>query len=185
MAPSTERELAKIAEEFQPKLLMFRLRRLRRINVTQSQKTQSNKFSTYPLARTLLAALEDEPEIVAAITPFLEAQEREILERQMRDPNRVIIESIWSPSHTSKEIQLSDLTNRVNAILRSRGETSDLDWWQLGWKLSHLGLPPRDRNAQGKRVLFSRDVRMQLHKLARNFELKLPEFANCADCEQV
>jgi hypothetical protein len=55
IAPPTERELAKIAEEFQPKLLMFRLRRLRRINVTQSQKTQVNKFSTYPLARKLLA----------------------------------------------------------------------------------------------------------------------------------
>jgi len=106
MAPPAARELAKIADQFQPKLLMFRLRRLRSINVTQSQKTQPNKFSTYPLARNLLATFEDEPGIVAAITPLLEAQVCEILERQMRDPYRVILESIWSPSHTSKEIQI-------------------------------------------------------------------------------
>jgi len=67
-------------------------------------------------------------------------------------------------------------------VLRSRGETSDLNWWQVGWKLNHLGLPSRGRNSKGKSLPFSRDIQVQLHKLARNFELQLPKFTNCTDC---
>jgi len=181
--PLAEKELNKIAVEFQAKFLMFRLRRLHRTNVTTSHKAQANKFSNSPLARKLLACVQDEPEIVATISPFLEAQEREILEQQGRDPYRAIIESIWSPSHTSKEIPISDLTKRVNAILLSRGEVIELDSRVVGWKLTHLRLP-RDRDGKGKLLRFSRDVRRRLHEFAHAYQLDLPKLRDCDDCKR-
>jgi hypothetical protein len=75
---------------------------------------------------------------------------------------------------------MTDLGKRVNAILCSRGETIQLESRSLGWKLKRLQLP-RERNGRGKYLLFSREVRSQLHQLARKFELELPSFADCLD----
>jgi len=88
---------------------------------------------------------------------------------------------LWSPSHGSKELAVAELTKRVNAILRSRGELSDLSWYEVGWKLRRLGLD-RGRNGAGKLLKFSRDLRRQLHQLARDFQLDVPKMAGCGDC---
>lgn len=182
LLPPSESELTDIANEFQPKLLMFRLRRLnQQVDQTPSRQARANRFDSWPLARGLLACVRDVPSIVTSVIPLLEAQQDDLREQQEGDPFRAILESLWTPSHESGEMTVADLTKRVNAILRSRGETSDLSSKQVGWKLRQLGLR-RSRNAPGKFLRFSRDLRRQLHRLVRSFQLDLPKIAGCRDC---
>jgi hypothetical protein len=181
-SPPTEQELTKIANEFQPRFLLFRLQRLAQMNETRETETQK-PFANYGTSRQLLALVESEPAILTKVTPLLLEQQRECLEHQQLDPNRAMVESMWVPSHKSKEISMAELGKRVNAILCSRGESIQLDSRSLGWKLRRLELP-RERNGKGKYLLFSREVRSQLHQLARKFELDLPNFADCLDCQK-
>jgi hypothetical protein len=108
-------------------------------------------------------------------------QQRDFQEYQQRNPHRAVIEALWSPSHTDKEMSMKELTKRVNALLRSRNETIEFDLRDIGWKMRQLGLP-RQRNRDGMFVQLSRDLRRQVHQLARNFGLKLPRFKDCSDC---
>jgi hypothetical protein len=151
-SPPTEQELTKIASEFQPRFLMFRLRRLAQINGTPDIETQK-PFRTYEISRQLLALVENESAILTKVAPLLLEQQRECLEHQQLDPDRAMVESMWAPSHESKEISMADLGKRVNAILCSRGETIQLESRSLGWKLKRLQLP-RERNGRGKYLLF-------------------------------
>jgi len=77
---------------------------------------------------------------------------------------------------------MAELTKRINEILRSRGETSVSDSRVIGWKLRRLGLP-RERNSDGMRLRFSRQIRRQIHELARKFQLNLRTFEDCPDCK--
>lgn len=180
LLPATEEELTGIANELLPRLLMFRLRQSVQINRTAPPTTQK-QFANYEISLQLLALVQGEPDIVASITPVLEAQQREFREYQQRDPYRVILESVWSPSHESKEISMAELTKRINDMLRSRGETSVSDSRVIGWKLRQIGLP-RKRNGDGMRLRFSRQIRRQIHVLASKFELNLRTFEDCPDC---
>lgn len=182
LVPLTDVELREIANEFQPKLLMFRLRRLQQqVNATPSRQAWAKKFQSWPLARGLLACVQDEPSIITSVTSLLEEQQAEIREQQGRDPFHAIVESLWAPSHRSKDMTVEALTRRVNSIMRSRGETTDLNSKEVGWKLRHLGLG-RYRNGGGKFLRFTRDLRRQLHRLARAFQLDVPKMAGCRDC---
>jgi hypothetical protein len=179
-SPCSEQQLTGIANQFQPRCLMFRLRRLAQINGTSGPEKQ---FANYGVSRQLMALVESEPAILSKIAPLLEEQQDESLEHQKLDPHRAIIESIWAPSHQTTEISMAELRQRVNAILCSRGETIQFDSRSLGWKLRHLKLP-RGRNYKGKRLLFSREVRSRVHQLARHFELDLKDFPDCPDCKE-
>jgi hypothetical protein len=73
-----------------------------------------------------------------------------------------------------------DPQQRVNTLLRSRGECVEFGTREIGWKAADLGLP-RQRTAQGKILKFSAELRAHIHRLARQFGLPL-EVQGCADC---
>ena len=93
-----------------------------------------------------------------------------------------IVEAVWAAAHKEKEMSTVQITDRVNSLLRDRGETLTYNPNEIGWKLRNLGL---DRRHNGKRkvVPFSREMRRRIHQLAAQFGLKLPKVADCADCK--
>jgi hypothetical protein len=177
----TEAEEAQLAAEYQPQFLMFRLRNLfsMRQSVLSSCPPRSPGFE---LGGNLPACIAEDHEIVDAMAPVLEARAQELLARCSLDPHVSIVEALWSAAHREKEIAVKELTARVNALLRSRGEISIYNENQLGWKLRDLGLH-RVHNGKGKVLRISRGARRRIHELAQQFGLKLPKVPECADCE--
>jgi hypothetical protein len=182
VSPPTAQDLTKIANEHQSRLLMFRLLQLVKLNESAPPPKVEKRFVNQGISRRLLMLVEGEPEIVSAITPLLEEQEREFLDCQERDPDRAIIECLWSLSHTAEDISIKELKKRLNALLRTRGEIIEFDSRGLGWRLRRLGLR-RQRNGSGMLLRFSADVRRQVHQSARNFNLDLRKFKNCPECK--
>jgi hypothetical protein len=177
----TEAEEAQLAAEYQPQFLMFRLRNLfsMRQSVLSSCPPRSPGFE---LGGNLPACIAEDHEIVEAMAPVLEARAQELLARRSLDPHVAIVEALWSAAHREKEIAVKELTTRVNALLRSRGEISTYNEMQLGWKLRELFLH-RGHNGKGKVLRISRETRRRVHDLAQQFGLKLPKVPECADCE--
>lgn len=128
----------------------------------------------------LPACIADDPEILNALAPLLEAREQELLARRALDPHAAILETIWEPAHQGKE--LSTVTALVNALLRNRGEILEYDPKEIGWKLKSLGLDRHD-NGNNRVLRFDREMRRRIHQLAAKFGLTLPKAAGCTDCE--
>jgi hypothetical protein len=176
----SELEEAQLAAEYLPRLLKFRLRTLSTLYPPDASAPPS--FSGFPRGGSLPACIVEDPEIVEASRPMIEAHELDLLASRARDPLVAIEESVWAPSHKTKEMSTSAITKRVNALLRERGETLRYNSKEIGWKLRNLGLTSR-HNGTRKALRFSRDVRRQIHRLAAQFGLQLPKVADCEDCK--
>jgi hypothetical protein len=172
----------KIANQFQPRLLMYRLRHIQRVRESYSAPWPVT-FPTLELARNLMACVPDEPELAQSVIPLLESQVQDVLASRACDPNAAIIEVIWILLHRgTSEASTSRVRELVNALLRSRGESREYSAVEIGWKLRGLGIP-RHRSPKSMLVQFSRESSRRVHLLARGFGLKLaPHPETCADC---
>ena len=178
----SEQEEGQLAAEYPPQILMFRLRTLSSLHPSDASSPPS--FSGFPLGRSLPASIAEDPEIVDASRPMLEAHEQDLLTSRSRDPHVASVESVWAPSHKTKEMSTDAIANRVNALLGERGEVLRYNSMEIGWKLRSLGLTSR-HTGKRKALRFSRDVRRQIHRLAAQFGLQLPRFADCEDCKEM
>jgi hypothetical protein len=176
----SELEEAQLAAEYLPQLLMFRLRTLSALYPPDASSPPS--FPGFPRGGSLPACIAEDPEILEASRPMIEAREQDLLASRARDPHVAIVESVWAPSHKTKEMSTDAITKRVHALLRERGETLRYNSKEIGWKLRNLGLTSR-HNGTRKALRFSRDVRRQIHRLAAQFGLQLPRVADCEDCK--
>ena len=121
LPPLTDLELAAIADELQPQLLMFRLRNFEQVRNPPPSTVSSpspRRDASYALERSVLG----DAEIVQSMTPLLERSERESITRRGCDPHVAMVEVMWTPSHREREMTISRLTELTNALLRSRGE---------------------------------------------------------------
>lgn len=180
LSPISNPELDALAEEFQPKLQLFRLRRL------SAQLPKRNprcpvEFAGSGLGRELYALFADEPAAAKLLLPALEQQQEASIRRSAVDPFAVIVEVIWGPVHSGQTISTSEICGRANALLHSRGERTSFTAKEIGWKLSSLELPRR-RTANAMVLRDSDEVRSRLHDLARRFALKLPKMKDCQQC---
>jgi hypothetical protein len=178
-APVSNRMLADITAEFQPKFEMWRLRLL-------SGKDQfvstSHPLARFGLARTLGACIPEDPRIVEVLTPLLESHQQDLLAQRSRDPKVGIVEAIWVPAHRPGKMSTTEISERVNALLASRGEIRQYSSWEIGWMLKKLRLHTR-RSRDHKALEFSSEIRQRVHQLAREFELQLPQMSDCTDCK--
>jgi hypothetical protein len=139
-------------------------------------------FAGFPPGRDLPACIAEDPEIRKALTPLLEAHELDMQASRALNPDVVIVEVVWAPAHEEKEISTAKITERVNALLRDRGEIWQYNVREIGWKLANLGLSRR-HNGKRKVVRFTREMRRRVHQLAAQFGLQLPKVADCDDCK--
>jgi hypothetical protein len=178
----TELEEAQLAAEYQPQLLMFRLRNLSSSRQPILSAPQST-LGRLSLVGYLPACIDEDPEIAEAVTPLVDAHDQEMRAWRARDPHLAIVEAIWSAAHKKREISTAEITGRVNALLRKRGEILRYNSQEIGWKLRKLGLS-RQSNGKCKVVRFSHEKRRQIHQLAARFGLQLPKIADCEDCKR-
>jgi hypothetical protein len=177
----TQHKEGELAAEYQSQFLRFRLRSLHLVHKSGATALQP-KFVGFELGGNLPASIMEDPEIEKALTPLLKAHEQELLARRSLDPRVAIVEAVWAAAHKEKEMSTVQITERVNALLHSRGEFLTFNPNEIGWKLRDLGLNRR-HNGKCKVVPFSPAMRWRVHHLAAEFGLKLPKVASCTDCK--
>jgi hypothetical protein len=174
-----ERTQSLIADEFLPKLLLYRLR-----NVAKVQKAMQSKDPLHPTGADMLQACAfDAPDFAQAVLPLLEAQREDLALQQKLDPARAIVEVVWTPFHEKVDLSPRKIADLMNALLRCRGEFREFSAEEVGWQLRNLGLY-RQREAGGMVLRAGRENSRRIHLLARRFGLDPTAVEDCPDCAE-
>jgi hypothetical protein len=173
-----------ISAELQNKLLAYRLANFAKIRV--SQLPEANLTSqTCELAMNLAACVIGDPGLAAGLVPLLKPRDEAVRAQHDRELGTVIIEVILGVSHENKKdrVQVKEIADLANTLLRSRGELIEYGPEEVGHRLDILGLQ-RTRSAAGMFLILSRDTRRLVHQLAHAYDV--PTVANvvrsCPDC---
>jgi hypothetical protein len=180
-----ERVQNKIANAFQPRLLMYRLKNSGKVR--ESVDVSKFTFATRPLARTLAACFPEDLELARDTVQLLRPQDEEVRGQRSCDVNCAIVEILRSTIHDRKQkaVRVDELAKFVNALLRSRGETLTYSAEEIGWKLRDLNIP-RHTSSSGREVVLGQSTSQSVHRLAQAYDLPCSQRveAGCPDCNQ-
>jgi hypothetical protein len=165
-----QRAQDKIANEFQPKLLMYRLanaERLRNSTLDDSQFTSRVR----DVARLWGACVGYDTNLRNEIVGLLkewDMQLRTEFETDLMDP--IVIEAMLSFCHQEGRgaVHVGEITAAANGILERRGEVVQVRPRMVGHRLRALGVRTSRLDAAGRGVLLMGAVRQYIHKLARD-----------------
>ncbi len=175
-----------IANSFQPRLLMYRLKNLR--NVHKSQVDVSTfSFESRQLARTLALCFPEDLGLANDVVQLLRPQDEEVRGQHSRDVTCTVIEILWAIAHQGKQrtVRVDELAKDVNVLLQNRGETLVYSPEHIGWKLKSLNIP-RHSSSSGRQILLDRNTNQAVHRFARAYDLACTqvEEVGCPDCDQ-
>ena len=175
-----------IANKFQPRLLMYRLKNSERVREPRVD-VSGFTFVTRQLARTLAMCFPEDSELAREAVQLLRPQDQEVRGQRSRDVNCAIVEILWGDVHGRKQrgVKVDELAKDVNALLRSRGEILEYSAEEIGWKLKSLNIQ-RHSDRSGRQVSLERETSQNVHRLVRAYDLPCSQRAeaSCPDCNQ-
>jgi hypothetical protein len=167
IAPLAPDEAERIADDFQSKLLMYRL-----WNYTKLAPAPIDVAGlTLPmqnLAHDVAFCIVDDDELQRKFVSLLEPLDREIRVERGTLLEGVVVEALWAAAHDfgRHEIPVLELTQNVNTIFQGRGDSQEHSPEEVGWKLRGLGVP-REFIAGGRKgVRLDGRAREHIHGLA-------------------
>jgi hypothetical protein len=175
-----------ITEDFQPKLLRFRLEKFSKA-LNSRFETPELTPSMQELAVGLTACTPDDPELQAQVPGFLRAQDREMQSAAWLDINFVLIETILASIHDGKKhsLYVAEIAEEAEVILSARGENRKLQPRAIGPRLGALGLNTEPRDRKGIRLVLSENLSRLVHDLALRFSVPLSQkyLEHCDFCK--
>jgi hypothetical protein len=172
--PLSPQQRTEIAAQFQPKLELYRLRKL----AGEIADPVLQQLPDSDLARILAPCLPaDDPEVLQSLIPLLESREQQARERQLLNERVIVVEVLWVPAHKWLKLTATQIAKRVNALLRKRDDPRRYNAYEMGWLLRNLGL-------RTKRGIFtsSPEIRQRIHQLAVECNLEVPSIDGCPEC---
>jgi hypothetical protein len=177
----TDLKCRKIASEFQPQLLMYRLRYFSKL-CAQIMSSTSGLGSSQLVP--LQACIQGDTKFSARVAGMVNSREQEARANWGRKPEVAMVEVLWAPSHDSRALKVKEITKYVNTLIRTRGATFEYNEIEIGLLLASLGFP-RHRNGGGMVLRFSREICKRLHELALDFGLEVCKVQGCGMCSAV
>ncbi|MGC2770265.1 MAG: hypothetical protein WA232_01120, partial [Candidatus Sulfotelmatobacter sp.] len=172
-----------IANDFQPRLLMYRLKNHGKVSAPRIEVPEFT-FDMRQLARSVAMCFPEDTQLAREAVQLLRPQDEEVRGQRSRDVNCATVEILFGNIHQRKQraVRVDELAKDLNALLQSRGELIEYSAAEIGWKLKGLGLQ-RHSDRSGRQVLLDRDTSIIVHRLARAYELPCPrcEEGDCPD----
>jgi hypothetical protein len=164
-------EAQQLAEEFQPRLLRYRL--VQHQLVTQSQ-FDCRSFSplTRYLARILGAAVEGMPVVQQAIVDALVHLDQQCKSERSQGADAIVLEALLALCHEGQpEAFVAEISELANGIFLGRRERLKLSPKAVGGILrGRLGLYT-ERRAAGYRLMLTENVRRRIHQMAASYHV--------------
>jgi len=173
----------RIAEEFQAKLLGFRLSHYPAACAT-SFNTSKFAFPLRQLAMSLAAVTPEDADLQDELHALLEEESAEIEAANWVDPNTVIVEAILAHCREAKmqSVYVGEIAAMAGKILEGRGDLRRLDAGETGRRIKNLGFSAEPRDARGVKLRLTNEVCVRAHALAHQFDV--PAVREC-DCRAV
>jgi len=179
-----ERDQHVIADEFQRKLLAYRLQNVAKI---QSPKVGPPKLSA-PLrqvAMNLAASFCGDSELTRELYSLLLPQDQEFRDRQAESIEHAIVEILMGVVHKGqmRHIPVNEIARLANALQRDRGQLLNFNHEEVGWKLKTMRIY-RHRISSGSVIKFDSGTKLQVHRLARRYgvAVEIADAERCKEC---
>lgn len=183
-----QRAQQQIAEEFQPQLLMYRLRNYHRVSVSEFDAPDLTS-PVRNIARCLGASVPGEPGLQGEIAPLLQGQSDQILLKCETDLDLVVIEAMPGLCHEKERqsFHVAEVSNNANKILERRGELLEMNPWMVGRKLNRLGISTTKLDSAGRGALLVNTMRHHVHNLAweRKVSTIYDHAEQCSHCKSL
>ena len=179
-----------IANHFQPRLLMYRLKNYGKVCESRVEVSEFT-FAMRQLARSVAMCFPEDAELARDAVQLLRPQDEEIRGQRSRDVNCAIVEILLGIIHQRKQpaekvdrkqraVKVDELAKDLNALLQSRGELIEYSAEEIGWKLKGLNIH-KHSDRSGRQVLLDRGTSQIVHRLARAYDLPCPQCVK-GDC---
>jgi len=164
-----------IANHFQPRLLMYRLKNYGKVCESRVEVSEFT-FVMRQLARSVAMCFPEDAELARDAVQLLRPQDEEVRGQRSRDVNCAIVEILLGNIHQRKQraVKVDELAKDLNALLQSRGELIEYSAEEIGWKLKGLNIQ-RHSDRSGRQVLLDRGTSQIVHRLARAYDLPCPQ----------
>src|ERR1700739_1275571 len=184
LPPLNKQMQQSIAETFQSKLLMYRLKNRAQV-LNSTFDSAASISSVTDLVQSLGACVVDAPDRQADVVRLLEKKDKEVNEDCCLDLRVTVLEAMLSLCPPKKEsVYVSEVAKEANSILERRGEWFVMTARSVGSKLRVMGLATGRVGAEGRGILLKREIQRRIHRLALENKLPLqPSGQNeCSDC---
>jgi hypothetical protein len=176
----------KIADEFQSKLLQYRLANLARIR-TPTFDVSELAVPMQDVARAMGACVVDDNELQLGVVQLLREHDQGVLLDPTAELVSAILEGLLFCCHGEGRSQVlcGELADIVNTIWARRGESCKTTPEKVGWKLRALGLRTESIGGAGKGLRLTESIRAKIHDLAKAFKiptLRLAAKSECSHC---
>lgn len=186
-APLDEKTVQSIADEFQPRLLAYRLKALGTTNEVAVDVSHLSP-SMQSRARILASCFPTDAKLAGDAVQLLSPQDEEVRRESALRVDYAILKVLLGTIHEGKlhAVGVEELAQLVNSLLQSHGELWAYGHETIGRLLASMTIE-RHRNGSGQRVLLDRRTSGCVHRQARvrgllsEVDLK----SDCPDCGDV
>jgi hypothetical protein len=174
---------AQVAEEFQAKLLHYRLTNHGNV-CTPEIDVQGLTAPTQGVARSLAACVVGDEELQSGVVPLLLQQDREIQVELSAGLQSILLEALLFCCHDGNRssVRAAELAEITNTILAGRGQGLQISAGTVGWKLKSLGFRTEAIGSGGKGLYLLDEIRTRIHTLARNYAVPSVEKGSANQC---
>jgi hypothetical protein len=181
LTDASERE---IANDFQSKLLRFRMVNYQRVCDAELD-TRVFVPAMREEVRAWLAPICDCPDLRKSVLSSLMEQSRETEGARLSDERCVVAEAalLWCHKADTEQFFVRDLAKKVNDLLEGRHEERILTNKKVGLVLRDLGIKG-ERVVKGYRILLTESMRDKIHGIARAYRVISTQdgVARCGHC---
>jgi hypothetical protein len=179
-----EETVERIANDFQPRLLMFRLQHYRDFRPAPVDVSPLNPRIA-DLARALVLPFGGvKKEILAPVLDAILEQVRQAVVERAQEPEALVLRALFDYCHDkeSSDVLVGQIASRVNARRKKIGEEADLKPRAVGSILKSLGLSTDKIDSFGRGLRLSVQVKQRIHELLQSYDLVATDAARVAGC---
>jgi len=177
----------KILDEFQNKLLYYRLKNFASVSGTKVETAQfTNQLQDQ--AACFGASIVDAPELREDVLALLRPQDQDLRSERSCGLHAATIEALLALCHENRDVQVhvQEIADFANHILRDREGRSDLEPRKVGSVLRELGLFPTRLDRSGRGIILLPKTRAIIHRLGREYDVAsiAKPFPGCKECTE-
>jgi hypothetical protein len=172
-----------IAEEFQAKMLMYRIKKYSYVRPPDLH-VAGLTAPTQCLARSLAACIVDDYKLQVGLVALLHQQDREFQVERSSGLESVILEALLFCCHEGgrSTVRAAELAEITNNVLAKRSEILRISPETVGHRLKSLGLRTESIGSRGNGLWLLCEVRAKIHKLAREYGVQQDPVNECTQC---
>jgi hypothetical protein len=177
--------LGESAGTLREKLLRYRERNLAKVRNSHCDTPQLVS-PMREIASMLANSIVDDAALQRLVPMLLAPQDRDVRVRRTDSILAIEIEAAFLLSHEPKRRQalIGKITSIANGIFRERGEDIELDPREIGNHLRAVGLFSERLGSAGRGIRFTKEVRRNLHDLARAYDVRTIPTNPCEFCAE-